>query len=151
MHAQLSNPTPFLQVSTWPMGQDPPACQSTDTEFDWFTFSERLTGQTALCLLIPAQSAAGPSHPEANWSVRQRTAAPAAAPKIKLLPSVCVAGGKVGVSRPPETAEVQPLQAGDSHLHLRKRWSPLLGADQWGKARNWMPLGPLVWWHSNGE
>ncbi len=61
VHALQSNPMRSLQVSTWLMGQDhaavPLACQSRDTEFDWFTFSERLSGQTALCLLIPVQGA----------------------------------------------------------------------------------------------
>ena len=75
VHVPISNPMQHLQVSAWPAGQEhaavPPACQSTDTEFDWFTFGERLLGQTALCLLIPAQSATGPSHPEVNWSLRE--------------------------------------------------------------------------------
>lgn len=61
VHVLQSNPMRRLQVSTWLTGQDHtavlPACQSTDTEFDWFTFGERLSGQTALCLLIPAQGA----------------------------------------------------------------------------------------------
>lgn len=67
------------------------ACQSTDTDFDRFTFRELLLGQTAFCLLIPAQSAAGPSHPEVNWSLRERAAVPTVTPKIKLSPSVHVA------------------------------------------------------------
>lgn len=64
VHVLLSNPMHRFQVSTRLIDQDnsavPPSWQSTDTEFDWFTFGERLSGQTALCLLIPAQSATGP-------------------------------------------------------------------------------------------
>ncbi|KAM4743889.1 uncharacterized protein FYW61_000099 isoform 3-T3 [Anableps anableps] len=43
-----------------------------------------------------AQSATGPPHPEVNWNLRERAAVPADAPKIKLLPSVCVAGADGG-------------------------------------------------------
>lgn len=87
-----------LQVSTQLTGHAAvsPACQSTDTEFDWFTFGERLSGQTALCLLIPDQGATWPTHPEVNWSLRERATVPVATPKIKLLPSVCVAGADGG-------------------------------------------------------
>lgn len=92
----------------------------TDTEFDWFTFSERLSGPTALCLLIPAQSATGPSRPEVKLSLREQSTVPEATPKIKLFPSVCVAKADGGVSVPPEMAELPPLQAGDSHLYLKK-------------------------------
>ncbi|CAB1459151.1 unnamed protein product [Pleuronectes platessa] len=107
VHVPLPNSKHNLQVSTWLSAQqhaaEPPACQSTDTEFDWFTFGKRLSGQNALCLLIPAQSATGPSHPGVNQSLRERATVP----------------GQKGVSRPPEIAEVQPLQAERSHLHLR--------------------------------
>lgn len=60
------------------------------------TFGRRLSGRTAVCLLIPAQGATWPTHPEVNWSLRERAAVPAAAPKIKLLPSASVAGADGG-------------------------------------------------------
>lgn len=66
-------------------------CCSTNAEFDWFTFGEQLSGQTAVCLLIQAQSATGPSLPEVNWSLTQPATVPTTTPKIKLLLSVCVA------------------------------------------------------------
>lgn len=102
VHVPLLNPTKHLQVSTWATGQDHavarPPCQSADAQrqFDCFTFCERLSAQSAPCLLIPAQGATGPAQPELNWSLRERATVPAAAPKIKLLPSVCVAGADGG-------------------------------------------------------
>lgn len=92
----------------------------TDTEFDWFTFSEWLSGPTAFCLLIPAQGATGPSRPEVKLSLGEQATVAVATPKIKMFPAVCVATADGGVSMPPEMLEVPPLQAAEGHLYLKK-------------------------------
>lgn len=136
VHVLLSNPTQPSQVSApGPAGQEHGA-QASGLSINRhrvrLVYLQRAAvgGQTALCSLIPAQSATGPSHPEVNWSRGERVTAPVAAPKIKPVPSVRVAGGTLGVSEPPEMAEVQPLQARDGHLHLRERWLLLFAASE---------------------
>lgn len=112
VHLLLSNPRNMLKNHQ--------LVNQTDTEFDWFTFSEWLSGPTALCLLIPAQGATGPSRPEVNLSLGEQATVAVATPKIKMFPAVCVAMADGGVSMPPEMTEVPPLQAAEGHLYLKK-------------------------------
>lgn len=109
------------------------------------TFGRRLSGRTAVCLLIPAQGATWPTHPEVNWSLRERAAVPAAAPKIKLLPSASVAGADGGF-RATETAwDVAPT-GGQETPPPGGRWSfGIRSADQQAEFTNHPNLRSVLW------
>lgn len=100
VHVLLSNPMHRLQVSTQLTDQEhsavPPACQSS-RHWVWLVYLWRAAVGTNCSLLVnPGSECHRATHPEVNWSLRERATVPAATPKIKLFPSVCVAGADGG-------------------------------------------------------
>lgn len=96
-----------------------PACQS---KFDWFTFCQRLLGPTAPCLLIPAQGATWPTHPELNWSLGEASRSAGGRSKNKTLALSVRCRGRWGFPHHLRWLKMQPLPVVRRGFYLGDVW-----------------------------